>query len=159
LPAPPHCRSGLGARPSENRRAEDSVRELAARLAAQAETKRLYASFCESQTTHVAQGRQVLRKLLGDTRVTMTPPADGTCELSGPADDGKALERTFKVFDVPGAIRTDNGVRVSSWTHPRDPCKRRPSSSKATPFERYTWCATRTSSGTSRRGGTAPERT
>jgi hypothetical protein len=38
---------------------------------------------------NVSQGRQVIRKLLGSTRVTMTPLADGACELSGRADYGK----------------------------------------------------------------------
>ena len=38
---------------------------------------------------NVAQGRQVLRKLLNQNRVTMRPLDDGTCELSGRADYGK----------------------------------------------------------------------
>lgn len=37
----------------------------------------------------VAQGRQVIRKLLGANRVVMTPREDGTVELSGRADYGK----------------------------------------------------------------------
>jgi hypothetical protein len=38
---------------------------------------------------NVAQGRQVLRKLLHGHRVAMRPLDDGTCELSGRADYGK----------------------------------------------------------------------
>jgi hypothetical protein len=38
---------------------------------------------------NVSQGRQVIRKLLGGTRVKMRPLDDGTCELSGRADYGK----------------------------------------------------------------------
>jgi hypothetical protein len=38
---------------------------------------------------NVAQGRQVIRKLLGGERVAMRPLDDGTCELSSRADYGK----------------------------------------------------------------------
>ena len=40
---------------------------------------------------------------------------------------------------------------VSSWTHPRDRCRRQRSRLRATSFGRCTWCAIRTSCGTWRR--------
>ena len=42
----------------------------------------------EAARRNVAQGRQVIGKLLGGTRV-QTPSEDGMCELSGRADYGK----------------------------------------------------------------------
>ena len=41
-----------------------------------------------NRSRNVSQGRQVIRKLLGGTRVTMTLRDDGRCELSGRADYG-----------------------------------------------------------------------
>ena len=38
---------------------------------------------------NVSQGRQVVRKFLGNSRVIMRPLEDGTCQLSGRADSGK----------------------------------------------------------------------
>jgi hypothetical protein len=41
----------------------------------------------------IPPGRQVLRKLLGRTRVAMRPREDGTVELSGRTDYGKLFSR------------------------------------------------------------------
>lgn len=53
-----------------------------------ADLERRVADWRTSATRSVAQGRQVLRKLLRG-RVLMTPRQDGTVELSGQADYGK----------------------------------------------------------------------
>ncbi len=56
----------------------------------------------------VAQGRQILRKLLRG-RVTATPQDDGTVELSGQADYGKLFSGIFLATAVasPRGLATD----------------------------------------------------
>ena len=57
---------------------------------------------------NVAQGRQLLRKLLRG-RVRVTPKDDGTCELSGQADYGKL----FSGIPVATALASPRGTESS----------------------------------------------
>jgi site-specific DNA recombinase len=59
---------------------------------------------------NVAQGRQILRKLL-DGRVTITPSPDGTCELSGRADYGKL----FSGIPLATALASPTGFEPVFW--------------------------------------------
>ena len=61
---------------------------------------------------NVAQGRQVIRKLLGGTRVKMTPRDDGTCEISGRAHYGKLFSGIVAVFggSVATALASPTGT-------------------------------------------------
>jgi len=77
--APP-TRASSSAR-SDGLHVDDLEAELAARVS---EWRTLAAR-------NVAQGRQVLRKLLGQHRVVATPKDDGTVEPSGRADYGKVF--------------------------------------------------------------------
>jgi len=61
---------------------------------------------------NVAQGRQVLRKLLNQTRVTMRPLDDGMCELSGRADYGKLFSGI-----VATAMASPRGSTTSRSSH------------------------------------------
>ena len=68
--------------------------------------------WCAATRRNVSQGRQVLRKLPGGSRVDVRPREDGTCELSGWADYGK---RFSEIVATAVAASTDSRPTEESF--------------------------------------------
>jgi hypothetical protein len=100
------------ARVEAERRELDAIRRLTGRdvQRIERELRQRLDEWRIAARRNVAQGRQVLRKLLNQTRVTMRPLDDGTCELSGRADYGKLFSGI-----VATAVASPTGFAASGY--------------------------------------------
>jgi hypothetical protein len=117
---------------------------------------RRVADWRTSAARSVAQGRQVLRKLLRG-RVRMTPREDGTVELSGQADYGKLFSGILlprQNREAVTRVSSDEGNLQQRWRPQRDsvPLARRGALRRATREDRW-WTMTTEQ----REGGIVPK--